>query len=73
MSVVAPSFGKDGNPKGALHEFANREDIDGFVIVCRLADGRYEHFRVNLDPLHHSFSVAIAQENLMRRMRSTAE
>jgi hypothetical protein len=73
MSVIAPSFGKDGNPKGALHELANREDISGFVIVLHRTDGRFEHFRVNLDLLQQSFAITVAQDNIQRRMQSATE
>jgi hypothetical protein len=73
MTVIALSFGKDGNPKGALHELADREDISGFVIIMCRTDGRYEHFRVNLDMIQQSFAVTVAQDNLMNRVKNSSE
>lgn len=66
--VAGPSTEKQPNAQGCLHELANRGDIEGFVMVMKLKDGTFEHYRVGLTAMEASYSIAIAQENLLNRI-----
>ena len=69
--VAGPSTEKQPNAQGCLHELANRGDIEGFVMVMKLKDGTFEHYRVGLTTIEASYGVAVAQENLLNRIEES--
>lgn len=71
--VAGPSTEKEPNAQGCLHELANRGDIAGFVMVMKLANGKFEHYRVGLTTMETSYAVLVSQENLMRRIQESIE